>query len=159
MGAFPFLYHSISWSLFTAISFSNSSIRILIIADQGGFLYYKTLPLLRLVQRCSGNLALSPPLPCSPKALFFLHKQHVASFPRPGRRICTIVCAQGYCCYLLFQQEQPLRAGENKARGFPRSPLMQKDRAERERDKRDAARSSSIAAPPSPPIQGAGAGL
>lgn len=100
----PFHFHSTAshGSLSTAISFTNSSICILIIADRGSFLHYKTLPLLRLIQRCSGNLALSPPLPCSPKAPSFLRKQRVACFPRPGRWICMIVCAQGYCCYLLF---------------------------------------------------------
>ena len=103
----PFHFHSTaSYRVYPsadcAISLSNSSICIPVIAEQGSFLHYKNLPLLRLIQRCSGNLALSPPLPCSPKAFFFLQKQHVASFSHPGRWIWMIVCAEGYCCYLLF---------------------------------------------------------
>lgn len=103
----PFHFHSTaSYGVFPsadcAISLSNSSICILVIGEQGSFLHYENLPLLRLIQRCSGNLALSPPLSCSPKALFFLQKQHVASFSHPGRWIRMIVCAEGYCRYLLF---------------------------------------------------------
>lgn len=85
-----------------AISLSDTAICIPVIAEQSSFLYYKNIPLLRLIQRCSGNLAPSPPLPCSPKALFFLQKQHVVSFSSPGRWIWMIVCAEGYCSYLLF---------------------------------------------------------
>lgn len=85
-----------------AISLSDSSICIPVIAEQSSFLHCKNIPLLRLIQRCSGNLACSPPLFCSPKVLFFLQKQHIVSFSSPGRWIWMIACAEGYCSYLLF---------------------------------------------------------
>lgn len=85
-----------------AISLSDSCMYMLVTVEQGHFLHYKNLPLLCLIQRCSGNLALFPPLLCPPKVLFFLQKHHVVSFSHLSRWIWMIVCAQGYCSYLLF---------------------------------------------------------
>lgn len=111
------------------------------VAEQGNYPRYKNLPLLCLIQGCSGNLAL-------PRSAFLL-KQHVASFSCPSRWIWVIVCPGLLLLPALSAGTPPTHRGEQS----PRIPKVSIDAEGTERNVKEmtsAARSSSFPPLPSP---------
>lgn len=161
----PFHFHSTaSYGVYPpadcAISLSNSPICIPVIAEQGSFLHYKNLPLLRLIQRCSGNLALSPPLPLLPQSAFLSPKAACCVFLSPQQMDLDDCMCSGLLPLPAILAGKAPACGREQS---PRIPEVSIDAEGTERSVKEMTEAQQDPPPslplPHPPIQGAGAGL